>query len=79
LNNKPLSKNQEMYFQEYEKYKHIEILTGDYKLKTTADVVITVMSINLEKEEVAFITKHSGVRNIKTLHWARKNLIKIVD
>ena len=62
---------------DYDKYKDIQIVLGDYCMKSKTSIVVTVTSVDTEKEEVSFITKHSGFSQRKTLHWARKNLIKI--
>ncbi len=64
----------EKYLEEYEKYKDIEITTGDYSNKD--GIRFSVLSINEEEQKAEVQTTKSGVIKTRTLHWCRKNLRK---
>jgi hypothetical protein len=71
---KPLSKGQIKYLEEYEKYKHIQIDVGEYHIKNNIAIVYVVTSIT--ENSVMVTNKNSGFAQEKTIHWARKNLVK---
>ena len=70
----------EKYLQEYEKYKHIVLELGcTYVKKSKAGEKIQIISIDKDNEKATL--KNLRTENIltKTLHWCRKNLIKLVE
>ncbi len=68
--------SQEKYKEEYEKYKHIQIEPGIYILKNTL-IKYEIQEISTETEKVKLKTLNTNNIQIKTLHWCRKNLIKL--
>ncbi len=74
-----VSQNQQKYLEEYEKFKHIEVCPGIYTRKSRAHIQIQVESVNAEDEKVTMKTLSSGHRFVKTLHWCRKNLVRIEE
>lgn len=72
-----LSASQERYFKEYEKYKDIKIEPGRYQLKSASHIHFIIESIDVETEKVNLFTEKTGVKAVKTLHWCRKNLLKV--
>ena len=72
-----ISKKQQEYILEYEKYKNIVIKKGFYRLKNADHIKYEVLEIKQEEEKVTIKTLHSENIFIKTLHWCRKNLICI--
>lgn len=75
---KPISNRQAEYLAEYEKYKHIVILSGrNYVLKSNLFFKYFVIEVN--GEEVKLMNLKTGNEVTKTLHWCRKNLIEILD
>jgi len=69
-----ISKNQQKYLEEYEKYKHILISEGEYHIRDKTYLVYEVVSVNTKEEAV--VIERNGSRTTKTLHWCRKNLVK---
>lgn len=65
---------QEKYLAEFEKYKHIVIVPGEYRVKDGIHryVVVSVDEANNKVE----LDNGKGLKTVKTLHWARKNLVK---
>jgi hypothetical protein len=66
---------QEKYLAEFEKYKHIVIVPGVYKIKDTI-FKCRVVSVDESGNKVE-IENDKGNKFSKTLHWARKNLVRI--
>ena len=65
------------YFEEYEKYKNVELdLDVVYLKKSKASERVMLLEIDVEGN--AAQVKNMRTENIqnKTLHWCRKNLIK---
>ena len=69
--------NQEKYFIEYEKYKHVVLSEGFYHKKDASHIQYEIKNINYEEEEVHLKNIKSNNELIKTLHWCRKNLAKV--
>tara|TARA_Y100001938_G_C8063406_1_gene418703 strand:+ start:698 stop:919 length:222 start_codon:yes stop_codon:yes gene_type:complete len=70
----------EKYLHEYNKYKHIVLdLDCTYVKKSKAGEKIQIISIDQKNEKATL--KNLRTKNIltKTLHWCRKNLIKLVE
>ena len=69
---------QKKYFEEYEKYKHIQIdVNGLYKTSDGRGTSYFVVSIDQDKELVKLRNKSDFIVD-KTLHWCRKNLIPVM-
>lgn len=66
--------SQKRYLEEYEKHKHIEIVTGSYYVKGKTYLKYEVVMVDTEKETALIERNGSGMT--KTLHWCRKNLVK---
>ena len=72
--------NMQRYFEEYEKYKNVELdLDVVYLKKSKASERVMLLEIDVEGN--AAQVKNMRTENIqnKTLHWCRKNLIKERD
>lgn len=69
----------EKYQEEYEKYKHIEIVCGKYMLASNNMIDYLITDIDSQKEMATLLTLSSKNVKQKTLHWCKKNLVKIPD
>ena len=69
---------QQKYLEEYEKYKHIEVVPGEYYLKSNPAISLVVVSICEDLTRAVVKTVKSGNERERTLHWCRKNLVPIV-
>lgn len=67
----------EKYQEEYEKYKHIQLELGKYKLSSNEMIEYEITFLDDEKEIATLLTLSSKNIKNKTYHWCRKNLIKI--
>ena len=70
-----LSKGQQKYLEEYEKYKDVVVEPGAYFNKNRPIVEYEVLSVGID--EATIKTVKSGHVTTKTLHWCRKNLTRI--
>mgnify|MGYP003153504604 CR=1 FL=1 len=70
-----LSKGQQRYLEEYEKYKEVIVEPGLYFNKNRPIVEYEVLSVGVD--EVTIKTVKSEHVTTKTLHWCRKNLTRI--
>ncbi len=77
MSERRVSENQKHYLEEYEKFKHIEVLVGFYCLSNNPRFLCRVLSINGENAEVE--STNSGLTRTRTLHWCRKNLTQISE
>ena len=66
---------QQRYLEEYEKYKHIEIIPGEYHLKSNPTIKVIVLSVHKDIARALVKTMKSGNERERTLHWCRKNLV----
>jgi hypothetical protein len=69
-----MSKMKEKYLEEYEKYKHVQLILGEYRLKSNRTVVFSILNIEEASEKALIRSTASGVERERTLHWCRKNL-----
>jgi len=69
--------SQEKYFIEYEKYKHVILSEGLYQKKDANHIRYEIKNIDYNAEQVHLKNLKSEHELMKTLHWCRKNLIKI--
>jgi len=74
-----VSKNQQRYLEEFEKYKHVQLSTSEiYAKKSMITEKVIIKKID-KKRDVAIIKNiRTGSEQKKTLHWCRKNL-QLVD
>jgi hypothetical protein len=72
-----LRESKNRYLEEYEKYKHVQlVLNESYSKKTKVSEKVQLIEID-ETAQVAVVENlRTGNTQIKTLHWCRKNLIK---
>ena len=70
-----ISENQQRYIEEYEKHKHIVIEPGVYRIKKNEHYSYEVIEVDLDNELVRL--KKDNFVSQKTLHWCRKNLVRI--
>ena len=73
-----MSKAQEKYLEEYEKYKNINITEDTYILRDTS-IKYNILKIDKDNQTALVETVHSGIQRNKTLHWCRKNLISLEE
>ena len=71
-----MTKAQEKYFEEYEKWKNVVIEPGPHILRGSG-IRYDVVAVDIETESVSLLVEKSGNTLSKTLHWARKNLVPI--
>lgn len=69
-----MKESQRKYLEEYEKYKHISVTEGSYHIKDKPYLKYEVVSVDTEEEKAVIVRE--GSKQIKTLHWCRKNLVK---
>tara|TARA_R110002020_G_scaffold256852_1_gene470514 strand:- start:926 stop:1147 length:222 start_codon:yes stop_codon:yes gene_type:complete len=69
-----LTKGQQKYLEEFEKFKDVIITPGRYHHKGAAFVEYEVIEIGVD--EVVIKTLSSNHITTKTLHWCRKNLME---
>ncbi len=67
----------EKYQEEYEKFKHVNITCGKYKLASNNFIEYLIIGIDEQKEMATLLTLSSKNVKQKTLHWCRKNLIQM--
>ena len=72
-----LTKGQQKYIEEYEKYKDVIIEPGHYRHKGASFVEYEIIEISFD--EAVIKTLKSGHITTKTLHWCRKNLTEIKE
>ena len=74
-----VSKNQQKYLEEFEKYKDVQLSTSEiYAKKSMLTEKIILKEID-DKQNIAIIKNiRTGTEQQKTLHWCRKNL-QLVD
>ena len=72
-----LTKSQKKYFEEFEKYKHINVSIGIYQMKNNSNIRVEIQTINEEIETAIVKTLKSGYSKERTFHWCRKNLERI--
>lgn len=71
----PLNQRQEEFLAEYERLRNVIIEPGLYK--TSQHISVEVISVNEEMQTAVVRTAKSGVEKERTLHWCRKNLVKM--
>lgn len=75
-----MSKSQEKYLEEFEKYKNIKLEVGilNYVLvKGDIKKEVSIIEIDEQNDKVTICVGTSSYRQTKTLHWCRKYLKKI--
>tara|TARA_B100000029_G_C17271398_1_gene849959 strand:+ start:527 stop:751 length:225 start_codon:yes stop_codon:yes gene_type:complete len=71
-------KSKQIYLNEYNKYKNIQLSLDEVyvkKSRTTEKVIL--LEIDEEAEVARVKNVRTGVLQTKTLHWCRKNLVKL--
>jgi len=69
-----MKESQRKYLEEYEKHKHISIAEGSYHIKDKPYLKYEVVSVDAKEEKA--VIEREGLKQTKTLHWCRKNLVK---
>ena len=71
-----ISEKQKKYLEEVERLKNIKIEPGIYYHKNGKQLIYDVLSVD-EENNLAHLQSKNGSEQIKTLHWCKKNLIKM--
>lgn len=75
-----ISKAQQKYFEEFEKYKNVELHVGKiYHHKEGPNMKYIILSVDVEKNSATIqrvLKEGEGMISSKTAHWCRKNLIE---
>jgi len=68
------------YLEEYEKYKDVKLeLNEVYCKKSRLSEKVTLIDIDEEADMGRIKNNRTGNLQTKTLHWCRKNLVKLED
>lgn len=70
-----MTPTQQRYLEEYEKFKHIEIVEGIYA--NSRGIQYEVSNIDLENETATTTSMLNRYERARTLHWCRKNLKRV--
>ena len=69
------SERQLEYLREYERLKHIEVIPGEYR--NSSGISFEITDVDKASETATVKTVKSGLTRERTLHWCRKNLVRI--
>ena len=73
-----MRESKKKYLVEYNKYKDVKLSLDEvYAKKSKTSEKVILLEIDLDSQMARIKNVRSGATQTKTLHWCRKNLVKL--